>query len=96
MERAAHRVNYIFSLLCLFIVLVASYIGFLGGNLVLKAPVPGYCSTFSIKQYSIFTITQNGSNDSKGPENMMVYEVAFYGHHTTQNQLQWRLKSSGK
>ena len=41
-ERAANSVNDKFSLLCPFVVLVVSYLGFKGGNLVLIAPVPGH------------------------------------------------------
>ena len=45
-ERTAHSVNHMFSLLCLFVVLVVSHLGFKGGNLVLIAPVPGQCFPF--------------------------------------------------
>ena len=40
-ERAAHSVNSIFSLLCLFIALVVSHFGFDVMTLVLVASVPG-------------------------------------------------------
>ena len=42
-ERAAYSVNHMFSLLCLFVVLVVSHLGFEDGNLVLTAPVLGHC-----------------------------------------------------
>ena len=43
LESAAQSVNRMFSLLCLFVVLVVSYSGFEDGNLVLIPPVPGNC-----------------------------------------------------
>ena len=46
-ERAAHSVNHMFSLLCLFVALVVSHFGFEGRNLVLIASVPGHCLTFT-------------------------------------------------
>ena len=35
-----------FSLVCLFVVLVVSHLGFEGGTLVLIAPGPGHCFPF--------------------------------------------------
>ena len=42
-EIAAHSVKHMFSLLCPFVVLVVSHLGFNDGNSVLIAPVPGHC-----------------------------------------------------
>ena len=42
-ERVTYSVNHMFSLLCLFVVLVVSRSGFGDGSLVLVAPVPGRC-----------------------------------------------------
>ena len=42
-EKAAHLVNHMFPLLCLFVVLVVSHLGFEDENLVLIARVPGHC-----------------------------------------------------
>ena len=42
-EKAAHLVNHMFPLLCHFVVLVASHLGFEDENLVLIARVPGHC-----------------------------------------------------
>ena len=42
-ERAAHSVNHIFSLFCVFVVLVVSHLGFEGGDLVLIVPAHGHC-----------------------------------------------------
>ena len=47
-EGVAHSVNYMFSLLCLFVVLVVSHLGFKGRSLVLIAPVPGDCFPFTL------------------------------------------------
>ena len=41
-EKAAHLVNHMFPLLCLFVVLVVSHLGFEDENLVLIALVPGH------------------------------------------------------
>ena len=47
-ERAAHSVNHVVSLLCLFVVLVVSHLRFEGGNLVLLfVTVPGHCLSFT-------------------------------------------------
>ena len=46
-ERAAHSVNRVFSLLCLFVALVVSHFGFEGSTLVLIASVPGHCLPFT-------------------------------------------------
>ena len=46
LERAAHSVNRMFSLLCL-VALVVSYFGFEGRTLVLIASVPGHCLHFT-------------------------------------------------
>ena len=40
-ETAAHSVNHMFPLLCLFEVLVVSHVGLEDGNLFLIVPVPG-------------------------------------------------------
>ena len=42
-ERAAYSFYRVFSLLCLFVALVVSHIGFEGRTLVLIASVPGHC-----------------------------------------------------
>ena len=42
-ERAAQSDNDMFSLLCLFVALVVSHLGFEDGNFVLIAPVHGLC-----------------------------------------------------
>ena len=39
--RAAHSVNHMFSLVCLFAVLIVTYLGFEDGLLVSTAQVPG-------------------------------------------------------
>ena len=50
-ERAAHSINHIFSLLCLFVALVVSHFGFESGTLILIVSVPGHCSfTFYLLQ----------------------------------------------
>ena len=45
-ERAAHSVNHMFSLLCLFVALVVSHFDFDVRALVLIASVPGLPFTF--------------------------------------------------
>ena len=42
-ETATHSINHMFSLLCRFVVLVVSRLGFKSRNLGLIAPVPGHC-----------------------------------------------------
>ena len=42
-EKAVHLVNHMFPLLCLFVVLVVSHLGFEDENLVLIARVPVHC-----------------------------------------------------
>ena len=42
-ERAAHSVNRMFSLLCLYVALVVFHFSFEGGTLVLIASVSGHC-----------------------------------------------------
>ena len=42
-EKAAHLVIHMFPLLCLFVVLAVSHLGFEDENSVLIARVPGYC-----------------------------------------------------
>ena len=49
-ERDAYSVNQLYSLLCLFVVLVVSYLGLKGGNLVLIAPVPGHSFPFPFQK----------------------------------------------
>ena len=46
-EKSAHSVNRMFSLLCLFVALVVSHLGFEGRTLVLIASVPGHCLPFT-------------------------------------------------
>ena len=46
-ERAVHSVNHLFSLISLFVALVASHVGFDGRTLVLIASVPGHCLPFT-------------------------------------------------
>ena len=46
-ESTAHSDHHIFSLLCLFVVLVVSHFGFEGGNRIKIAPVPGRCLSFT-------------------------------------------------
>ena len=65
-EKAAHSVYRVIFLLCLFVVLVISYLGFKGGNLVLIASVPGHCFPFSInkcvsKVYEYMSIIKRGT-----------------------------------
>ena len=48
-ERAVHSVNHMFSLLCQFVILVASHLGLEAANLVLIAPVPGHCLPFTFE-----------------------------------------------
>ena len=43
----AHSVNRMFSLLCLFVALVVSHLGFGDRTLVLIASVPGHCLPFT-------------------------------------------------
>ena len=45
--RAAHSINRMFSLLCLFVALVVSHFGFEGGTLALIVTVPGHCLPFT-------------------------------------------------
>ena len=45
--RAAHSVNRMFSLLCLFVTFVVSHFGFEGGTLVLIATVPSHYFPFT-------------------------------------------------
>ena len=54
-DRAAHSVNRIFSLLCIFVALVVSHFGFEGRTLVLIASVPGHCLPFTFSEYSLAT-----------------------------------------
>ena len=42
-EKAAHLVNHMFPLLCLFVVLVVYHLGFEDEHLVLIARVPSHC-----------------------------------------------------
>ena len=44
LEKAAHLVNHMFPLLCLFVVLVVSHLGFEDQKLFLIARVSGHCS----------------------------------------------------
>ena len=44
-----HSDNHIFSLLCPFVVLVVSHLGFKGGNLFPISLVPGHCFPFTFK-----------------------------------------------
>ena len=46
-ERAAHSVNRMFSLLCLFVALVVSHFVFEGMALVLTESDPGHCLPFT-------------------------------------------------
>ena len=46
-EGAAHSVNHVLSLLCIFVILVVSNFGFEGETLVLIAPVPDHCLHFT-------------------------------------------------
>ena len=47
LEIAVHSVYHMFSLVCIFVVLVVSNLGFMGGNLVLIVPVTGHCFPFT-------------------------------------------------
>ena len=47
-ERAAHSVNRMLYLLCLFLAFVVSHFGFEGLTLVLIASVPGHCLLFTL------------------------------------------------
>ena len=53
-ERAAHSVNRMFTLICLFVSLVVSDFGFEGRALVLIASVPGHCLPFTFNINSAF------------------------------------------
>ena len=58
LETAAHSVNHMFSLLCPFVVLVVSCLGFQSRNLGLIAPVPGHCFPFtSLRKTCISLLT---------------------------------------
>ena len=46
-ERAAHLVNRVFSLLCLFAALVVSHFRFEDRTLVLIVSIPGHCLPFT-------------------------------------------------
>ena len=46
-EKAAHSVNRMFSLLCLFVALIVSHFLFESGTLVLIASAPGHCLPFT-------------------------------------------------
>ena len=46
-ERAAHSLNHVLSLLCLFIALVVSHFGFEGRTMALIASFPGHCLPFT-------------------------------------------------
>ena len=59
-ERAAHSVNRVFSLLCLFVALVVSPFCFQGRTLVLIASIPGHCLPFTFDSISINTETSFG------------------------------------
>ena len=48
-ERAAHSVNHVFPLLCIFVALVVSQFGFEGRTLDLIASVPAHCLPFTLK-----------------------------------------------
>ena len=50
-ERAAHSVNRMFSVLCLFVILVVSHFGCGSRALVLIAQVPGHCLPFTFVIY---------------------------------------------
>ena len=49
LERAAHSVDRVFSLLGLFVVLAVSHFGFEGRTLFLIVTVPGHCLPFTLK-----------------------------------------------
>ena len=51
-ERAPHSVNHIFSLYCLFVILVVSCVGFESGTVVLIALIPGHCLPFTFLWFS--------------------------------------------
>ena len=46
MVRADYSVKHMSSLLCLFVDLVVSHLGFKGGNFVLIVPVPGHVTAY--------------------------------------------------
>ena len=46
-ERTVHSGNHMFSLLCPFVVLVVSDLGFKGGHLILIASIPDHCYLFT-------------------------------------------------
>ena len=46
-ERAAHSVNCMFFVLCLFVILLVSYFGFEGETVVLIVRVPSHCLPFT-------------------------------------------------
>ena len=54
-DRAAHSVNRMFSLLCLFVALVVSHFDFEGRTLVLIASVPDHRLPFTFSEYSLAT-----------------------------------------
>ena len=47
-ERDAHSVYRMYSLYFNIVILVISHFGFEGGTLVLIAPVPGHCFSFTL------------------------------------------------
>ena len=47
LERGAHSVNRVFSLLCLIVALVVSHFCFEGRTSVLSVSVPGHCYPFT-------------------------------------------------
>ena len=59
LERAAHSVDHIFSLLCLFVPLVVLHFGFDGGTLILIALVPGNCLPFTFCMLLIISVCKN-------------------------------------
>ena len=52
-ERAAHSVNHMFSLLCLFVALVVSHFGFEGRTLVLIMSVHGHFLPFTMNCFCV-------------------------------------------
>ena len=74
-ERAPHSVNHVFSLCCLFVVLVVSHFSFEGRTLVLIASVPGHCLPFTFETFS--------KNHECHLQYLLIAHCTYYAFETT-------------
>ena len=68
-KRAAHSINHMFSLLCLFVAIVVFHFGFETRTLALIASIPGNCLPFTFKK--------ENSLEKSGDTSLEVYAGIF-------------------